>query len=102
VSYQFRQFAIPEHMKASLTGYIERGVPVGDFLTAVLENNLSEACGRADDENLANLPAYVAYLYNEAPSQCHGSPEKVRAWLAHFARRRDAAIYDTDPQASPE
>jgi hypothetical protein len=98
VSYQFRQFAIPEHM---MTGYIERGVPVGDFLTAVLENNLSEACGRADDDNLENLPAYVAYLYNEAPSPCHGSPEKVRAWSAHFAPKT-TAVYDVDPQASAE
>ena len=99
MSYRFRQFAIPVHMMASLTGYIERGVPVGDFLTAVLENNLSEACGR--DDNLENLPAYVAYLYNEAPSPCHGSPEKVRAWLAHFAPKT-TAVYDVDPQASAE
>lgn len=85
MSYQFRQFAIPDHMMAGLARYIEHGSSVGDFLTAVLENDLSEACARADNENLANLPAYAAYLYNEAPPQCHGSREKVRAWIKQFS-----------------
>jgi hypothetical protein len=98
MSYSFRGFTIPEHMMRSLRRYIQQGAPVGDFLTAVLENDLGKACGHADSENLQNLPAFVAYLYNEAPSGCHGSPEKVRAWLSHF----EQSVYDTDPQASPE
>ena len=81
MSYQFRQFSIPDRMMPHLLRYIERHEPVGDFLTAVLENNLREACARADDENQANLPAYLGYLHNEAPGKCWGSPEKVRAWL---------------------
>lgn len=52
-------------------------------MTAVLENNLSEAISRADEEVLENLPAYSAYLYWEAPSNCHGSHEKVRSWVAN-------------------
>ncbi|MCR4300672.1 MAG: hypothetical protein NUV51_03605 [Sulfuricaulis sp.] len=80
--YTFRDWYIPDRMMEALTRYVEQHVPTGDFLLAVLENNLSEAVGRADDENLQNLPAYVAYLYNEVPSTCHGSPEKVTAWLA--------------------
>jgi len=55
--------------------------PVGDFLTAVLHNNLTEAVARADDENIKNLPAFVGYLYNEAPSLCWGSKERVAEWL---------------------
>lgn len=78
--YTFRDWYIPERMMGGITRWIEYGIHPGDFLSAVLANDLSEACGRADDENLANLPAYVAYLYNEAPSACHGSPENVRAW----------------------
>lgn len=79
--YTFRQFTIPEHMLGGLCRYIEEGVSTGGFLRAVLENNLSEAVGRADEENLANLPAFVGYLYNEAPKDCWGSPEKVDKWL---------------------
>ena len=82
MTYQFRGFHIPEHMLEALSRYIDGHQPVGDFLTAVLKNDLRDACGRADDTNLANLPAFVAYLYNVAPSDCSGSPEKVKAWLA--------------------
>ena len=80
--YQFRGFTIPEHVMLSLRRYIEDHQSVGHFLTAVLENDLQEAVGRADDHNLANLPAYIGYLYNEAPSNCWGSPQKVEKWLA--------------------
>lgn len=80
--YRFRHWYIPARMMCGLQRYFDQGVPPGDFLMAVLENNLMEATGRADDENLANLPAYAAYLYNDAPAAAHGSPEKVRAWLA--------------------
>jgi hypothetical protein len=82
--YHFRSFYIPDRMMGGITRYVENGISPGHFLMAVLENNLSEACGRADDENMENLPAYVGYLYNETPSQCHGSPEKVHAWIAKF------------------
>lgn len=88
-NYQFRSYVIRAGMMESLRAYVEYGRPVGDFLTAVLENNLSEACGRADDENIDNLPAYAAYLYNEVPSQCHGSREKVGDWIAKHQRKRE-------------
>lgn len=72
--------SIPAYMLEALNAYIEQGHPVGNFLTAVLENNLKEAVGRADSTNILCIPAYVIYLYNEAPSACWGSPEKVAAW----------------------
>jgi len=81
-NYTFRGMTIPEHMMASLHRYIEKRIPPGGFLTAVLTNDLAEACGRADDDNLRILPAYIAYLYNEAPGGCWGSPESVKSWLA--------------------
>ena len=87
-SYRFRQWTIPARMMQALTRYVDDHCPVGDFLTAVLRNDLREACGRADEENLANLPAFVAYLYNEAPAACWGSAEKVAAWLK---QRQEAA-----------
>ena len=83
-TYRFRHFAIRENMMAAILRYIERGEQPGHFLTAVIDNNLFEAINRADDENAANLPAFVGYFYNEAPSGCWGSPEKRRAWIARF------------------
>lgn len=52
----------------------------GDFLRAVLSNNLMEAVGRADADNLRALPVIASYVYNELPGNCHGSPEIVEAW----------------------
>lgn len=80
-TYTFRGFHIPERMMGGITRYIEQGVPPGDFLTAIICNDLYEAVGRADDENIANIPAYVGYFYNNAPSQCWGSVEKFNAWM---------------------
>jgi hypothetical protein len=90
MSYKFRQWFIPERMMGGITRYIEQGIPPGDFLNAIIDNNLSEAVSRADDENMANLPAYVAYFYNEAPSPCWGSPERRKAWLAAKQTEREA------------
>jgi len=79
--YTFRGMTIPEHMMDGLTRYIETGCPTGDFLKAVLENNLWFAVNHADEENLKILPAYIGYLVNEAPSACWGSKEIVKAWI---------------------
>ena len=81
MSYKYRGFEIRDEMLEKLNAYAERHEPVGGFLRAVLENDLQLAVGRADASNLYNLPAYMIYLYNEMPSPCWGSPEKVKAWL---------------------
>jgi hypothetical protein len=78
--FVFRRYYIPQRMNESLRLYIEKGVLSGDFLQAVIRNDLAEAIGRADDENMGNLPAYVAYFHNHAPSQCWGSEAKMMAW----------------------
>lgn len=102
MTYQFRGFVISDDMLEALNAYAERGRPVGDFLTAVLANDLQDACGRADDYNLPNLPALAAWVYNECPSPAHGSRAKVKAWIEKFQRKRDGMIHDTDPQVSAE
>ena len=79
--YQFKYFHIPEYMMGGVTRYIEHGIPPGDFLTAVICNDLFEAISRADDTNMRNLPAYIGYFYNKAPSECFGSKEKMDAWI---------------------
>lgn len=70
----------PEILDA-IRRYADEHCPVGNFLTAVLCNDLTEAVGRADDENIRVLPEIVCYCYNEIPCSCWGSPERVRAWL---------------------
>jgi len=49
-------------------------------LTAVLSNNLFKAVGTADPDSMASLKSIVMVIHNELPSNCHGSPEKVKIW----------------------
>lgn len=66
----------------ALERYLNHGIMPGSFMTAVLENNLKEAIGRADSDNSANLKNIVGYIYNHLPSHSWGSPEKVKNYLA--------------------
>lgn len=72
---------IPEHCRDGLRLYVERGIPPGSFVTAVLENNLVEAFGRADHVNMGRIRDYADWLYNDAPSSSWGSPARVKAWI---------------------
>lgn len=79
---------IREDIIASLERYVKHGIKCGDFLTAVLANDLTEACGRADDDNQRTLFHIVAYIYNELPSDCWGSYTRVDGWIE---RKRQVA-----------
>jgi hypothetical protein len=74
---------LPERMHGGVRRYIEQGIPPGDFLTAVISNDLCEACGRADEENQHLLFEYVKFFYCHAPQECWGSQEKYKAWVQH-------------------
>ena len=72
---------LPEHMRDGFRRYIEKGIPGGHFMTAVLSNDLMGAFGRADDINRARMFDICAFLHNEAPRGCFGSPEHVNDWI---------------------
>jgi hypothetical protein len=80
-TYFFRDFRIRPDMLDAIQRYIDDRIPPGPFLTAVICNDLREAVWRADDDNLAHLPAFIGYLYNEAPACCWGSKEIMDRWL---------------------
>lgn len=83
---------IPAHMQDTARRYIERGIPGGSFFTALVANDLMGAFQRADDANTAAMRDWCAFLYNEAPQACWGSPEMVDAWIASGGMAgRDAA-----------
>lgn len=65
----------------ALERYLNNGIMPGGFLTAVLENNLVESLGRADEENSKNLKDIVRYMYNYFPSNAWGSREKIELYL---------------------
>lgn len=72
------QYGLEAH---SLQLFVDQGIKPGGFLTAVLENNFMEAAGRADGYNQLHLHDWAMVIYNDTPSGCHGSPEKVAAWF---------------------
>lgn len=84
-TYRWAGFYIPSRMMSAIERYANWGIPPGGFLTAVICNDLFNAVGLADKENLVNLSAYVSYFYNEVPSQCWGSKEKMTAWVEKFS-----------------
>ena len=78
-----------QNIKEAMDRYAETGCPTGDFLRAVLENDLMEAFGRADEDNTRDMREIVAYVYNELPGNCHGSHEIVDAWIERFRKVRE-------------
>ena len=65
----------------SMRRFIEDGIPGGGFVTALFENDLLGAFNKADLSNQRAMLAYAEFLYNQAPAESHGSPEKVSAWI---------------------
>jgi hypothetical protein len=70
--------AIPERMRASLVNYVEKGLPFGNFLEAVICNDLFGAVGYADEENLPLLKIYVQWFYNVCPASLAGKENYLR------------------------
>ena len=85
--------SIPAELLESLARYVDHGIPTGQFLRACLENDFLNAVCRADESNRPHLRAIAQFIHNELPSDCHGSPEAVRAWLAspRFKAKADNA-----------
>ena len=70
-------------IKDGIDRYVKDHCPPGSFLRAVLENDLKESFGRADEDNIRDMFEIVSYCYNEIPIACWGSPEKVKQWLGY-------------------
>ena len=83
--------SIPAYMLGGLERYLTDGIDPGDFLQAVIDNDFVRACGRADEENLANLPAYADFLYNHTPASAWGSRKARLDWMAQHKTAREAA-----------
>lgn len=87
--YRFHHFYVPDRMMAGLRRYVDDGIAPGSFLEAVICNDLRSAVASADEENMRNLPAFVSWLYNEAPGGSWGSEANMEAWMkAHHERRQ--------------
>jgi len=77
---------LPEHIRGGVKRYIEDGILPGSFLIAVICNKLIDSFLRADDTNLESMIDIVDFFYNEAPSECHGSEEKMQLWIKKVSK----------------
>jgi len=71
---------IPDSTRETLEAWIHSARPMGSFCTAVVANDLAEACARADDRNRHALFEIVAWLHNHAPLGSWGSPRALIEW----------------------
>lgn len=71
---------VPEHLLSALIRWGKQECYTGDFLAAVLSNDLMGAIGRADEASLASLRYITMFVYNELPRDCHGSKARVKQW----------------------
>jgi hypothetical protein len=74
-----------EEARKSIELYLSHGVSPGDFLEAVLRNDLFEAFGRADESSRANLFEIVQFVYNNVPTAA--TRGNVDQWLSDKAYR---------------
>lgn len=74
------ELILPNHMVEGMVAWVMDGQWGGDFLMAVLANDLMGALTQADDVNIEALPAYGRFLYNDAPGGCWGNSETVHDW----------------------
>ena len=75
-----KTYGIPEYMRGGIMRFYEHGLPPGDFLSAVIDNDLKGAVAHADDTNKDLLSNYVGWFYNHAPSGSWGFTGAVAKW----------------------
>lgn len=73
---------VPEHLHDGLIRYLVHHIQPGHFLTAVLQNDLREACAHGDVASIEGLQSLITFLYNGAPGAAWGSDAAVQRWLS--------------------
>jgi len=87
--YYFNGLKIKPVMLTAIHNYVEQGIIPGNFLQAVITNDLFKAVGYADADNLVALPAFVGYFKWEVSGDCHGSKEIMQAWVEKRCKSLD-------------
>jgi len=68
--------------------YVSDGLAPGDFVRAVLANDLAGAVHRADAENIHALRGIIYHVQNEIPAGRHGTHRIVEAWIFYNSAMR--------------
>ncbi len=82
---------VPPRVKVDLEAWAADARPVGQFLEAVLSNDLRGAIDRADPEHLYALPAIMTFVCSRMPIGSYGSISNVRTWPGFVGMLKAAA-----------
>lgn len=75
-------FEVAENLHEGLILYFKYHILPGRFLTACLENDLQNAIGYASTQTWDYVFSVMNLLHNYAPTECWGSKEIVKEWVA--------------------
>lgn len=85
----FAEFDVPASLRDGLRDYITDGVPTGSFLEACINNDLAEACGRADETNRRLLFEIMCWLHNAAPMGAWHYDGAMTRWVEIHQQERE-------------
>ncbi len=91
---------VPSHIVDGFVLWVTHGLKPGQFVTAVLENNLANSFLRADPTNRRAMLEIVTFVYEDLPLTCWGSKEKMKAWAEACQKEREAKEKDAKQAAS--
>lgn len=94
---------VPSHMWEAIEWWIEKGEPhprtMGDFMRAVLLDELVESFARADHLNIRCMRGWAEFLHGYAPIGSWGSAEALEHWYAaHHPQKSEAADGGDEPK----
>ena len=81
IKSDYFDLGLPDYMWGGVRRYLEHGIPPGDFLHAVLTNDLSEAFGRADETNRTVMYEWCLFFYNAVPGNCWRTQANYDQWV---------------------
>ncbi len=98
-----RYAPIPAHIFDALYDYVERGIPPGNFLAAVLCNNLFDAVRLGHDSESRCLVELVNFIHFHVPHVCYQTdgkpcPEALARWIAWRQTGEQEAVLELQAQ----
>ncbi len=106
------EYGVRTQLVLGLLEWCESARAPGDFLCAVLSNDLKDAVSRADYDSIKAIKGIVVLLNNKFPATCWGSPDALATWKGGYTTgprgiepllaMRLAAAIDDDTQTNDD
>ena len=73
---------IPVNLHQPIVDYVQFGMPLGGYLTAIVSNDLTGAIGQCSTGDMTEIKFIVDFFYNNIPGSCWRSREAMTKWQA--------------------